>query len=119
MWNQLINFGINLLMQQMIWATMRKAKVCKEILNAKKRIIFRCLGFLGFLDDSHAVRDTPIVYQLYKHIESSKEVGVSEAEATVFLGQSKLNGRALVKSVTRTSAVDFYIANQGRQIVKR
>lgn len=84
-------------------------------------MIFHCIpsDLLGFLDDSHAVRDTPIVYQLYKQIESSKETGVSEAEATAFLGQSKLNGRALVKSVTRSSVVDYYTTNQGRQTLKR
>lgn len=71
------------------------------------------------MDDSHAVRDTPIAYQLYKLIESSKETGVSETEATAFLGQSKLNGRALVRTITRSSVVDFYTTNQGRQTLKR
>lgn len=74
---------------------------------------------IGFLDDTHAVRDTPIAYQLYKKIESSKEMGVSEAEATTYFGQSKLNGRALIRSFVRNSVVDFYTTNQGRQTLRR
>lgn len=73
----------------------------------------------GFLDDSHAVRDTPIAYQLFKHIESTKELGVSEAEATSFLGQSKLNGRSVVRSFMKASIVDYYTTNQGRQTLRR
>lgn len=75
--------------------------------------------YLGFLDESHGVHDTPILYQLYKHIKSTKEVGVSETEASKFLGQSKLNGRALVRNCMRSSTLEFYTTSQGRQTLRR
>lgn len=71
------------------------------------------------MDESHAVRDTPIAYQLFKHIESTKEMGVSETEATAFLGQSKLNGRAVTRNFMKASIVDYYTTNQGRQTLRR
>lgn len=74
---------------------------------------------VGFLDDSHAIRDTPITYQLYQHIESAKEMGISETEANAYLGQSKLNGRSLIRSFMRSSTIEYYTTNHKRQILKR
>lgn len=73
----------------------------------------------SFLDDSHAVRDLPILHQLYKLIEASKELGVSEAEASAYLGQSKLNGRALIRNLLRNASIEFYSSSHKRQTVRR
>lgn len=75
--------------------------------------------FSGFLDDSHAIRELPLLYQLYKLIESSKELGVSETEACAYLGQTKLNGRAMVKNLLKNSIIEFYSTSQKRQTVRR
>lgn len=116
------NFGTHLLMLQMmmmekgrVWyfrqiAMNRKFDTNKSILHYLK---------LGFLDESHAIRDTPITYQLYKHIESTKEMGVSEGEAAAYLGQSKLNGRALIRALLKNSLIEFYTTHQQRQTVRR
>lgn len=74
---------------------------------------------LGFLDDSHAVRDLPLLHQLYKLIEESKEKGVSETESNVLLGQSKLNGRALIKNLLTDKIIDYYTTSHKRQTVRR
>lgn len=120
MW-KLINSGTHLLMPQMNRATMTKVKVF-EISSKMRRTFFLLLYFilLGFLDENnHTVRDTPLAYQMYKHIESSKDIGVSEAEAITYFGQSKLNGRSMIRSFVRTKIVDFYTTNQGRQTLRR
>lgn len=95
-------------------------KITRHNMDYSDGITKTLFGFCsGFLDDSQAVYDTPLGYQLYKHVESTKELGVSETEACAFLGQSKLNGRALVRNLVRTSMLDFYATNQGRQTVRR
>lgn len=73
----------------------------------------------GFLDDSHAIRDLPLLHQLYKLIEHSKEKGVSETESNAFLGQSKLNGRALVRNLVKDKIIDFYTTSHKRQNIRR
>lgn len=73
----------------------------------------------GFLDNSHTIRDLPLLHQLYKLIEESKEKGVSEAESNAFLGQSKLNGRALVRNLLNDNIVEYYTTSHKRQTIRR
>lgn len=77
------------------------------------------IHIVGFLDNSHAVRDLPLLHQIYRLIEQSKEKGVSESEASVYFGQTKLNGRALIRSLLKEKLIDFYTTNQKRQTVRR
>lgn len=71
------------------------------------------------MDGSHAIRELPLLHQLYKLIEESKEKGVSESECNAFLGQSKLNGRALVKNLLKDKLIDYYTASHKRQTIRR
>lgn len=75
--------------------------------------------FLGFLDGSRAIRDLPLLHQLYKLIEESKEKGVSESESSALLGQSKLNGRALIKNLLKDKIIEYYSTSHRRQTVRR
>lgn len=77
------------------------------------------MNISGFLDESHAIRDVPLMYQLFKMIESSKEIGVSESECSAYLGQSKLNGRALIKNLLKDKKIEFYSTSHKRQTVRR
>lgn len=74
---------------------------------------------LGFLDGSRGIRDLPLLHQLYKLIEESKEKGVSESESSALLGQSKLNGRALIKNLWKDKIIDYYTTSHRRQTVRR
>ena len=74
---------------------------------------------LGFLDCSHAIRDLPLLHQLYKLIEESKEKGVSESESNAFLGQSKLNGRALMRNLLKDKLIEYYTTSHKRQTIRR
>ncbi|XP_031625024.1 general transcription factor 3C polypeptide 1 [Contarinia nasturtii] len=73
----------------------------------------------GFLDESKAIKDVPILHQLYKLIESRKEHGISESEASAYLGQSKLNGRALIRSLLKDKQIEYYITSKQRQTVRQ
>ncbi|XP_055298279.1 general transcription factor 3C polypeptide 1 isoform X2 [Sitodiplosis mosellana] len=73
----------------------------------------------GFLDWSHTIRDLPLLHQLYKLIDESKEKGVSETESNAFLGQSKLNGRALMKNLLRDKIIEYYTTSHKRQTIRR
>lgn len=73
----------------------------------------------GFLDASHEVLEIPLLHQVYDYIRSSKEKGASEPEIGVYFGQSKLNVRAVVKNLVKTTNIDFYTTFHQRQTIRR
>lgn len=77
------------------------------------------LAISGFLDDSNSIKDVPLLYQLYRLIESTKENGISESEASAYLGQSKLNGRAMIRSLLREKQIEYYNTSKQRQTVRQ
>lgn len=73
----------------------------------------------GFLDASHEVLEIPLIHQVYDYIRSTQDKGASEPQIGAYFGQSKLNVRAVIKSLVKTTNIDFYTTIKQRQNIRR
>lgn len=71
------------------------------------------------MDETNEVRDLPLLRQLYTLFEESLERGVSEVEVTKHFGQTKLNGRALIRNLLKDGKIEYYTTHHGRQTIRR
>lgn len=69
----------------------------------------------GFLNVSNQVINASMAWQVVKKIEERGSIGMSQADIGNYFGLSRLNSRAIVRKIQRTSDITFYLKDEGRQ----
>lgn len=73
----------------------------------------------GILASNNELYGDTLFHQVYEHIKSTQNVGVSGSELAIHFAQSKLFVRTLIRNLERLKCISSYSCNEGRQKLQR